>query len=176
MIIRALRKKTNVIELTAERLREVLAYDPETGAFSWKVARGPNRAGGPAGNVNKVIGYLQIRIDYVLYYGQRLAWLYMTGAWPGKDIDHRDADKTNNRFENLREATMSQNIANSGMFAHNKSGLKGVSWYKPSGKWCAKIKIMQKSYNLGYFDCPAAAHFAYIIAADKAFGEFARSA
>jgi len=164
-------------ELTAERLCEVLAYDPETGNFKWRVKKATwLSVGDQAGNQNVKIGYLQIRIDGKLYYGHRLAFLYMAGTMP-RYVDHINCNKADNRWANLREATQSQNIANSGMFAHNKSGLKGVYWDKIRGEWGSKIKVMQKNIHLGFFgDCKAAAHLAYVVAADKYFGEFARSA
>ena len=160
--------------ITAERLRELLHYDPETGIFR-RLAVPTNRvkscdiAGTPDDK-----GYLLIKIDLRMYKAHRLAWLYMTGAWPEDKIDHIDLDKANNRFVNLREATDSQNEANKRMLRNNTSGYRGVSWHKRDKKWIAQIWVAGKKRHLGYSDCPAAAHFAYIVAADMAFGEFAR--
>lgn len=155
--------------LTHARLREVLRYDRETGNF-YRID------GAVAGSLNKKLGYWQIRLDDVLYYSHRLAWFWMTGAWPIDRIDHKDTDGANNRWDNLRDSTNSQNLANSRIPITNTSGVKGVTWYKPTGRWCAKIKVRQKSINLGYFDNIELAAAAYSRAAKQHFGEYARAA
>ena len=63
--------------LTQARLKEVLQYDPETGMFTWRVARQRVRIGDRAGCINGVTGYWQIRIEDKNYLGHRLAWLYV---------------------------------------------------------------------------------------------------
>ena len=160
--------------LTAERLRELLSYDPETGVFTW-VARPAQYilAGAVAGGVNNE-GYWMIKIDGRTYSGHRLAWLWVKGEWPSSDIDHKNLDKSDNRFSELRLATESQNLANSKVRKDNTTGLKRVGWHKRDRVWYSNIQINGKQKYLGSFKCPAAAYFAYIIAADNAFGEFAR--
>jgi len=162
--------------LTVERLQELLHYDPATGVFTRsEAALKRYRTKRPLGTIDDK-GYLRIKIDGRSYRAQRLAWLWMTGAWPVADIDHRDLNRANNCWENLREATDSQNKANMRARSDNKSGFKGVSWDKAKQKWIAQIEHYGKGIKLGRFDCRAAAHFAYIIAADKYFGEFSRAA
>jgi hypothetical protein len=166
----------NVADLTTERLREVLHYCPETGCWTWLVNRRAGaRIGNPAGN-RQPAGYLKIKIDGRLYLAHRLAFLYVTGAWPPGQVDHRDLNKSNNRWSNLRKSTSSQNSANRKTRSDSLSGLKGVTWHTQNNKWWAKISIDGKRKSLGQYDCPAAAHFAYLVAADKLFGEFARAA
>lgn len=160
--------------IVAERLRELLHYDPATGIFTWLV-RTSNRiqvgdiAGSVAGN-----GYLLIGVDGVRYYAHRLAWLWMTGKWPSPECDHEDTDPLNNRWTNLREATSGQNKRNMNCPSHNTSGYKGVSFNKGAGKWRASIKN-GKHRHLGYFDDPKSAHQAYVEAAKKIAGEFSRT-
>lgn len=161
--------------LSVERLRELLAYDPGTGLFTWLVSRGPAKAGALAGSLSP-IGYFQIRIDQTLYYVHRLAWLYMTGEWPKDQIDHADGNKTNNRFANLREATQSENSANTGLRPHNTSGFKGAYWIAERQKWLASIKIEGRTKFLGYFLTAEEAHAAYKTAAERRFGAFAQPA
>lgn len=158
--------------LTYARLKEVLSYDPVTGDFMWLVDK-PSRikAGDLAGTVRN--GYRSIKIDQKMYLSHRLAWLYMTAAWPDQWIDHRDRDKLNNCFSNLRECTPSQNGANS---RAKKAAFKGVFWHKLQRRWQASIKVNQKIYFLGWFDDPVAASAAYAEAAKHHFGEFARTA
>lgn len=158
--------------LTQERLKEKLRYDPESGQFYWlKTNRAYAWVGRRAGRAAKD-GYVKVSIDGTIYKAHRLAWFYMTGKWPREQIDHRDMDRSNNAWENLREATNRQNTFNRRSQSNNSSGLKGVTKKRP-GQWFARCGRGPASY-LGAFDCPAAAHFAYIIGASKIAGEFAR--
>lgn len=162
--------------LTAERLREVLAYDPETGTFTWKVNKQrPHLVGGVAGSRNRN-GYWHIGVDRGEHKAHRLAWLYVHGEWPASRLDHEDADTLNNRIGNLRLATRSQNIANSRLRKDNACGFKGVSFYKSAGKWGANVSKDGRSYYLGLFDTPEAAHAAYQEKARELHGAFARMA
>ena len=91
--------------LTYERLRELLHYDPETGAFTWiKSTYRKGQPGTPAGCLSKRLGYILIGIDKRLYYAHRLAFLWMTKQWPEKEVDHINLDKADNRWANLRPA------------------------------------------------------------------------
>lgn len=139
------------IPLTAARLRELLSYDPESGVFTWRATRGALKAGATAGSVTDK-GYISIYISGRNYRAHRLAWLYMKAVEPADEIDHRDRNKTNNRFSNLREATNKQNHENMGLQRNNTSGIRGVYWYKPSGKWMAMIQHNSRQIFLGYFD------------------------
>lgn len=162
--------------LTAERLRELLTYDPASGLFTRRVYRSPNaKAGDIAGTIDKD-GYVQIQIDGKVYKAHRLAWLYMTGEWPESDIDHNDLDEGNNTWANLRPATVSQNAANCGKRPFNTSGLKGVTFDKRKGRWMAQIQVDRRCRHLGYHDTPELAHAAYASAAREIHGEYARVA
>lgn len=163
-----------------ERLRAALDYNPETGVFTWRrrddmPAKWNTRYAGKRAGAVFPNGYRRIAIDDNLYYAQRLAWFYVTGEWPD-EVDHRNGVRGDDRLENLRPASHAQNIANTGLTARNKSGLKGVHWKADSRKWRASIRVDGKSVSLGHFDCPAAGHFAYLVAADKHHGQFARVA
>lgn len=160
--------------ITRERLVELLSYSPVKGEFRWKRNRARTaKAGDVAGTIHR--GYCRIRIDGTSYLAHRLAWLHEHGAFPLGDLDHINGDRSDNRLSNLREATASQNLGNSKVSANNVMGLKGVH-KKTDSVFVAQISINRKSVHLGYFSCPAAAHFAYQIAADQHFGEFARRA
>ena len=154
--------------LTRARLRELLHYDKNTGEFRWLERVGNEMRPGP------VAGYVQIYIDHNSYQAHQLAWLYMTGRWGRPMIDHRDGDSTNNRWNNLRRATASQNSANRRRARHNTSGYKGVGFDRRSGRWGAAIRKDGKKNYLGSFATPQAAHAAYVAAARKLFGKFAR--
>lgn len=163
-------------KLTQERLKQLFHYDPETGVFTRKLTVSSRALSGGCSFYKNEHGYRQIRADYRLYRAHHLAWLYMTGAWPDAQIDHIDGNRENNRFANLRPATNAQNGKNRGAQSNNKLGLKGVSFHKKSRKYRVSIVSDGSYHYLGLFDCPAAAHFSYIIAADKLHGEFARAA
>ncbi|MGW1422698.1 HNH endonuclease [Bradyrhizobium manausense] len=160
---------------TAELVRSLLDYDPLTGVFLWRISPSRNTPEGSIAGADSE-GYRLIRIDGGRYKAHQLAWLYMTGEWPSRQVDHRDTDRSNNRWSNLRLATTSQNKANMGRRADNKSGFKGVRWYSPTKKWNAQIRCQGKNTNLGYFPTPEEAHAAYCRAAERLFGEFARFA
>ena len=153
---------------------DVLAYDPETGFLTWKVDRRSVRAGARAGGVDLRRGEPRRRlaVNGKHEFEHRVAWYLMTGKWP-KAVDHINGDATDNRWPNLRECTGSQNQANRKVSENSATGLKGVSWDGRTKKWKAAITKDDKFVWLGRFDCPAAAHFAYVVAADKMFGEFA---
>lgn len=97
--------------LTAESLRELLHYDPQTGIFTWRVTRGNLKACSRAGSM-KEDGYIRVCIGERRYHAHRLAWLYVTGDWPVEEIDHINRNKADNRFTNLRPATRSTNEQN----------------------------------------------------------------
>jgi hypothetical protein len=154
-------------------LRNSLRYGAE-GHFVWVRASSNRISVGDRAGCLGVNGYWSIRLDGNLYYEHRLAWLWHHGKFPDIDLDHIDGDKWNNRIENLREATMSENIANSRLSQANHSGRKGVSWNKRLGRWHAYIVVSGKRKHLGFFETLDEASAAYADAAREAFGEFAR--
>lgn len=99
---------------------------------------------------------------------------FIMGNPEGLDVDHRSMNRLDNRKENLRVATRSQNSCNRGAPRSNTSGHKGVSWNKQKGKWNAQIRLDGKIYGLGRFATKTEAAEAYINAASRLHGEFAR--
>jgi hypothetical protein len=174
--------KSKIQHITAERLREVLDYDPNTGAFRWRYR--PEReqrwnsrfAGKDAGHPCKRLGYVLLNIEGRLCRAHRLAWLFMTGSWPTVEIDHADGDGLNNRWKNLRLATRSENNSNTRLPRHNTSGLKGAYFDKRTGRWLAQIRHQKQQIYLGKFDTAEEAHAAYCEAAARHHGAFARTA
>ena len=159
--------------LTQARLHELLEYDPDTGEFRW--LQRPNRRikkGALAGSIVKRSGYKRIAIDHRTYMAHQLAWFYMTGEWCRPMIDHRDGNRANNCWSNLRSATRSENNANS-VPSGNISGFKGVS--SIGGRWHARISKNGRRHALGTYATPQEAHAAYVAAARELFGEFART-
>lgn len=160
--------------LSRDRLLEVLDYDQESGLFEWKISTSDrvkpgDLAGGPGTG-----GYTMIGIDGLRYRAHRLAWLYIYGLWPSRGLDHRNGIPDDNRISNLREATQTQNNANSKRSTRNTSGLKGVSLFRPTGRWQAQIRIYRQSIHLGFYSTREEAHRIYCDKARELFGEFAR--
>ena len=162
--------------LTQERLLELLHYNPKTGLFIRLKTRGSSKAGSIAGGISKGPrdGYLRIRVDGKRYKAHRLAFLYMTGKWPNSLVDHKDTNKLNNSWKNLRESTNGQNKANGGTYKNNKLGIKGVSLR--GKKYHARIYHSGKLTTLGTFETAEKASQAYYAAATKVHGRFARAA
>jgi len=148
--------------ITAARLRELLAYNPETGLFVCVQPFGRNIPGQVVGR-RLPIGYVQIGIDGRHQHAHRLAMLYVNGVWPNNVVDHKNGDRSDNRWCNLRDCTQSVNIQNlKGPRRDNRSGYLGVS---PNGKrWNAMIRVNKKRHYLGTFDTPSEAYEAYITA------------
>lgn len=116
--------------LTRDELMAALDYDPDTGLFT--------RGGKLAGRLNSG-GYRQIMVRGRRYVASRLAWLWMTGGWPENQVDHRDGDRDNNRWHNLRAATNAQNQQNRARNKNNTHGVAGVHYRKDSNRWAATV-------------------------------------
>lgn len=160
--------------LTAIELRNIVDYDPVTGVFKWRTRDIPGSwnakyAGKPAGSTMNT-GYFKLAIGNKGHLAHRLAWLYVTGTAPCQAIDHINGDRTDNRFCNLRQATIAQNARNRGHQKNNRLGVKGVR--RANGKYRADIKIGNKSVYLGVFPTVDEAHAAYREAAKTNFGGF----
>lgn len=163
------------MKLTRKILKTYLNYNAKTGVWRW-VRSTPNssaKAGALAGNINNT-GYLTISIFGRAYLAHRLAWFYVKGRWPKHDVDHKNTKRDDNRFRNLRAATKSENLGNSKKRKDNKTGYKGVSFRR--GKWVAYIGLAGRNRFLGSFSAPEKAHVAYLAAAKKQWGRFARNA
>lgn len=152
-------------KLTAERLRELVSYNPVSGELVWlRTVSSTAVAGKPVGKLDISHGYLRRTVDCVRYAEHRLVWLYMTGEWPESQIDHVNGDRKDNRWENLREATDSENRQNMARRSNGSSRFPGVRWFKRDQRWAAAITKDYKQKHLGYFDSEEAAFSAYCAA------------
>lgn len=153
--------------LSADYVRSVLDYRPETGELVWAVAKGRRvRAGGVAGHLNGN-GYVYVRIEGVLYLAHRLVWLIHYDQWPKDQIDHINGDRVDNRIENLREATNAENHQNKSSRINSSSRFVGVHWEPRYGKWQAQITLNGKQKYLGSFHTEESAAAAYAEAKAK---------
>lgn len=109
--------------VTQERLKQLFTYNPVTGIFTRIVwVRGQSDTVGTI----TARGYLSICVDKKHYLAHRLAFLYMTGEWPKEHVDHKNENKIDNSWDNLRDCTRSENFKNTGARKNNKLGVKGV--------------------------------------------------
>lgn len=159
---------------TAERVRELLDYDADTGRLSWKTTH--RLAGRDVGSSLLKDGYRRVSIDDSSWAQHRIIWLYVHGYWPTTEIDHVNCDRLDNRIDNLRLANRSQNASNARKAKNNTSGYKGVNLHKHHGRyrWRASISIDGKQKTLGHRDDPLEAYKLYCDAAFRYKGEFAR--
>ena len=153
--------------MSVETLRALLRLDAETG----RVYR---RASGAEALVCESRGYRVGQVAGVNLRRARVVFALVHGYWPPHDVDHRDGDRANDRPENLREATRSENLRNT----RGKGGtsqFRGVSWDSAHGKWRVQIKGESgKNKYLGLFDSEEAAARAYNVSAEREHGAFAR--
>lgn len=150
--------------LTQDELKSLIRYEPETGKFI--------RFANPVKPLNNAVaagskcanGYIYINVFYVKHLAHRLAFLYMTGSFPTNHVDHINGNRTDNRWENLRAVTHSENMQNLGSaLSNNKSGgLLGVSFSKQYQRYDAEITVNGKSKYLGRFKTSNEAHDAYL--------------
>lgn len=155
------------------RIKELFNYDPAAGVLTWAVCIS-NRAGvGAVAGANSD-GRLIVGIGGVRLKAHRIIWCWMKGEWPDRQIDHRNLDGTDNRWENLRLATNSQNGANRGAQVNNSGGVKGV--YPNGSGYMSRISKGGTDYYLGTFRSEELAAAAYDAKARELFGEFARAA
>ena len=161
--------------VSAEKVRKLFWYDQNTGAMIWisppknhyrmlhKLAGTPRTKNGKS--------YLWVKIDGRAYSLSRVAFLWMTGEWPVNQIDHKDGDSLNNKWDNLREATKTQNAWNHKTRAKKHSLPMGVR-ETPYG-FQARITKNKIIYSLGVFATADTARQAYEMKRQEFFGEFA---
>lgn len=148
-------------ELTHDELTRLLDYSIQSGVFTWKVSRVGCRKGARAGCVGPG-GYMVVRLKRRLYLAHRLAWFYVMGVWPSGVIDHRNRNRSDNWFFNLRDVSQGVNAQNQALPQQgNRSGFLGVSLLA-SGKYMASIAVKRSTTRLGVFDDPEEAREAYL--------------
>lgn len=143
--------------LTQQQLKSEIYYNPLTGIFSKK--------GKTVGSENS-FGYITVFVCKRYYLAHRLAFLYMLNYMP-KAVDHKDRNKLNNKWDNLREATSAQNSWNVGVRKNNTTGYKGVGYIKKQNVWMARACHKGVDYYLGVHATPELA--------SKAYEEFAKN-
>jgi hypothetical protein len=160
--------------ITHDELKKLLHYNPETGIFTWRIRLSFRTRVGAVAGCRRSNGSFYIRIHGLLYLAHRLAWLYMTGAFPKQVIDHINRDPWDNRWANLRACSQAENSRNTKVSRNNTSGISGVS-RGPQKKeaWAAHIMINRRKIHLGYYATIEEAGHARRTAEETHFGAFA---
>ncbi len=152
--------------ITQKRIKELFVYK------NGELVRNKPMKGYKVGTVigtTKPKGYVVAVVDGKMYRVHHLVWIYHKG-YSVTELDHINRIRNDNRIENLRPCTHSQNLGNSGP----KVGeYKGITFCKQTSKWRAQISINYKGVHLGRFNTPQEAARAYNVAAKEHFGEFA---
>lgn len=155
--------------LTVDELHSIAHYDPKTGI--WSRIKSGKRLGG----LHKRHGYRIIQINLVSYRSSRLAWFYMMGEWPPVQVDHINTIRYDDRWNNLRLATGSNNGGNRNLNKNSTTGIKGVWYDKINKKYHAKIQYQRRRIYLGLFPTKKEVAIAYRDAAMKYHRQFART-
>ena len=113
--------------LTQTLLKSLLHYNQKTGVFTWleRGGTGAGFSGKKAGSAHNPTGYWRIYVLGKHFQAHRLAWIYIYGADPGDDIDHKNRKRDDNRIENLRRANGKKSLSMT-IRATSKSGFSGV--------------------------------------------------
>jgi hypothetical protein len=152
-----------MIEINLEILNDLLVCDAEKGLLYWK-ERSPKYfknekrvsnwngrfAGKPAFTTLKPEGYLQGTLFRKHHYAHRIIW-WMTNGIEPSEIDHRNGIRSDNRIENLKNVSSSENSKNLKLMKHNTSSCSGVYLNRKQDVWVAQITIDKKRKFLGSF-------------------------
>ena len=137
--------------LTQERLKELFYYSPQFGIFVWKKDSGQRAKSGSIAGTTLANRYISIKIYGKCNLAHRLAFLYMTGEFPKNQGDHINGVRSDNRWNNLRDVTPTENSKNKRPQLNNKTGIPGIFWYKRERKWEVQIGVDGRPLSLGYF-------------------------
>src|SRR5215472_932811 len=162
-------------DLSPELIKSYFDYSPETGQLRW-IDRPARRI-----HIGDIAGFpddqsrIKIGIGGKEYFAHRIIWVWVTGKWPDKEIDHINENPSDNRWANLREATPSQNHRNRGKQRNNTTGYKGVTFVRARNKYVAGVKLNGKRYNVGRtFSTAEEAYEAVCKLAAKLHGDWSR--
>lgn len=149
--------------LAIEKLNSIVSYEKETGFLFWKKHKNQSsKEGSVAGSVD-CEGYVTVRTAWGAFKAHRIAWAIHFNEWPKSFIDHINGNKSDNRIENLRIASHSQNCQNKRKaLPSSKSGLIGAMFDNTTGRYRSRIWVGKKRISLGSFKTAEEAHAAYI--------------
>ncbi len=158
-------------ELKLEVVNKLFRYDKETGDLVRKISVRKGSEAGQIVGTEDGRGYLRTSIKGVKYFNHRIIFLMHNGYLP-PFLDHIDTNKRNNRIENLRAATITQNNHNQGRRKTNTSGVKGVRWKATHNMWSASVTLNGKRKHVGHFRTVPEAEVAVRKAREQLHGAF----
>lgn len=146
---------------TQERVKHLFHYDPDSGKLFWKNPTSiRTKIGDEISYIN--CGYLKVCFDGEIHLAHRVIWLYETGHWPDYPrelVDHKDQDKLNNKFNNLRLTDHNGNQHNRPLNKNSTTGFKGVT--KKGDKFMSQASFKGKRYYLGLYSTAEEAYEVY---------------
>jgi hypothetical protein len=158
--------------LTQDTLKDMFDYREDGNLIRKHATMGNgNYAGKTVGWADNK-GYVSTKIHGASYRVHRLIWMWHYGELP-EQLDHINGCKSDNRIENLRLASNSENMMNRKTFKNNSSGCKGVSWHQKNQKWFVYVDVNKRRKNIGYFDDLELAELVATEAREKYHGKFA---
>lgn len=137
--------------INQKELKELFRYDNNSGNLIRLKKIGASKPiGTTLGSIDGK-GYLNCQLFKIQYKVHRLIWLYHYGEFPNENIDHIDGNRINNRIENLREASLQENVKNLSIDKRNKTGVTGVIKSRWANSFEASISVNKKQIHLGTF-------------------------
>lgn len=163
------------MEITQQKLKELFDYRDD-GVLVRKVscAGNCNHAGRSVG-WKDARGYVSTKINGQSHRVHSLIWMWHYGVLP-EQLDHINRVPHDNRIENLRLASSSENMMNRKLFSNSKSGVPGVSWHGRQKKWFVYVNVNKKRKNIGYFDDLEFAELVSLESRAKYHGKFSNFA
>jgi len=149
-------------------------FDYKNGELYWNFSLSCKSPKGTIAGSIKGDGYRRIGLNKKVYLAHRLIYMMFHGYMP-EIVDHIDGNKLNNKIENLRSATKSQNCQNQKLPINNVSGYKNVRWNKTKAKWCVNLRLNYKDIHIGYYKDIELADLVAQEAREKYHGKFARN-
>lgn len=151
------------LRISPEEARQLFFYDSEDGVLRWR-NDGPRgrRSGDVAGTKITNQGYPYVTVNGRLTLVHRIIWAVVYGRWPDSQIDHVNGITTDNRIENLREATPAQNMQNKRKYRNSTSRFVGVYYDARDKRWRAEIRVNGRRHHLGSFRYEESARDAYV--------------
>ena len=157
------------MSITQADVLEFFQY--EDGKLFWKKRSANRTVVGSQISFVENTGYIRVRFKGKHYGIHQIIFLMHYGYIP-EHVDHVDGEKLNNKIENLRAATKSENALNKKVRCDSASGIKNVHWYEPLKKWRVAVSINKKRKHIGYFDDLELAELVSIEAREKFHGAF----
>lgn len=160
--------------LTKELLQTLFEY--KEGELYWKTLKIKNqvKVGDKAGYIDDINKYKSVSINNTCFLLHKIIYIYHYGYCP-KFIDHINGIRNDNRIENLRPATSSQNAQNAKKRKDNTTGVKGINFCKRDKRFVARVQSNGKRYLLGYFKTLEEAKLEVIKARETYHKEYANN-